>query len=98
MKNLILALALFALVPCAAQTTLTIPNNDTTSSAFVAASGLGYCTLTAIIIKAGWTGGATLTFQKSIDGVTYYPVRDQYGAAVTCPLAVNIYPLLLPSA
>lgn len=93
-RALILGLILAAL--CLGQTTMRIADGGTTSEALAASSGLGFCTPGAIIIKAGWTGGTSLTFLKSIDGVTYYPVKDQYGTAVTVTVAAATWVELSP--
>jgi len=51
---------------------------------------LGGCSLVGIEMPSVWTS-ATLTFQASDDGVTYYNLYDEYGTQVEFQAAVAIY-------
>lgn len=78
-----------------ANTDVVIPINTALSGAV----NLGGATLVGIVMPAAWTA-ANLTFQGSVDGVTYNEITDSAGTAVSVTAAaaryIPINPATLP--
>jgi hypothetical protein len=73
---------------CAAQMSVTIASGQTVSSTLNA--GSRWCTLAAIQVPAGWTGGATVTFKASAKGTTFDAlVDDVSGATKSVPVTAS---------
>lgn len=62
--------------PQLVQKTATIAASTKLSTAVTA----GNRALVAIVTSTTWYTGAQMSFRKSYDGTTYYPVFDEYGA------------------
>lgn len=76
--------------------TVTIANGASLSDA-VNLVGAGDSVLLGIITPAGWTT-ASLTFQVSTDGVTFFDYKDATGAEVTIPsTAASQYRAVYPT-
>lgn len=73
-------------------TIATIPSGQSLSDVIV----MGATRITAIVIDGTWTAGV-MTFQASIDGVTFYPVYDKAGSEVTYTVASDRYVKAEPS-
>ena len=72
---------------------VTIPNGQSLSNSV----DLGGRTLGAIIMSAVWTAAA-LTFQASLDGVTWFNLLDNTGTEVNLATAANYFLNLTPAS